>query len=183
MEATRSTSVVRFASFQLDLRTQELRRNGIKVRIPDQSIHVLAMLLEHSGEVVTRQQLQQRLWPNGTIVEFEHGVNSAINRLRQALEDSADDPRFIETLPRRGYRFLVPVEKVVVPTHASIAVLPFVNLSGEPEQAYFSDGVTEDIITELSRFRSLFVIARNSSFAFRGERIDMVEIARRLGVQ
>src|SRR5215470_7405751 len=120
------TRVVRFGSFQLDLKTQELRRNGIRVRIPDQSIQVLAILLEQSGEVVTRAELQQRLWPNGTIVEFEHGINSVINRLRQALGDSPDEPRFIETLPRRGYRFLVPVEKFASAIQgASIAVLPF----------------------------------------------------------
>src|SRR5262245_42781268 len=104
-------SVVLFGSFQLDVRSGELRRNGIRVRVPDQSIQDLAILLERSDEVVTRGELYQRLWPNGTIVEFEHGINSIINRLRQTLEDSADDPRFIETLPRRSYRFLVPVEK------------------------------------------------------------------------
>jgi eukaryotic-like serine/threonine-protein kinase len=110
MGVTRPARLVRFASFQLDVRAGELYRNGIRVRLPSQSIHVLAMLLEHPGEVVTREELRQRLWPNGTIVEFDHGINAVINRLRQALEDSADEPRFIETLPRRGYRFLVPVE-------------------------------------------------------------------------
>jgi serine/threonine protein kinase/Tol biopolymer transport system component len=103
--------VIRFASFQLDLRAGELRRNGVKVRLPDQSIQVLAKLLDHAGEVVTREELQQELWPNGTIVEFEAGINAAIKRLRQALEDSAEEPKFIETLPRRGYRFLVSVER------------------------------------------------------------------------
>ena len=102
MRWARPDSVVRFGSFELNVRSGELRRNGTKVRIPDQSIQVLAMLLEHSGEVVTREQMYQRLWPNGTIVEFEHGINSVINRLRQALEDSAHEPRFIETLPRRA---------------------------------------------------------------------------------
>ena len=182
MGPTRSASVVRFGSFQLDLRTQELRRNEIKVRIPDQSVQVLEMLLEHSGEVVTRQQLQQRLWPNGTIVEFEHGVNSAINRLRQALEDSADDPRFIETLPRRGYRFLVPVEKVAVPTHASIAVLPFVNLSADKESEYFSDGLAEEILNALSQIGDLWVAARSSSFSFKGRAVEISEIASKLNV-
>ena len=183
MGVTRYASVVRFGSFQLDLRTQELRRNGIKVRIPDQSIQVLAMLLEHSGEVVTRQELQQRLWPNGTIVEFEHGVNSVINRLRQALEDSADEPRFIETLPRRGYRFLVPVEKFAsAPPHASIAVLPFTNLGADKESEYFSDGLAEEILNALSQIEDLRVAARTSSFSFKGRAVEISEIATKLNV-
>jgi len=101
----------RFGAFQLDLRARELRRNGIKVRVPDQSIQVLAMLLEHPGEVVTREEVHQRLWPNGTIVEFDHSINAAIKRLRQALEDSAEEPRYVETLPRLGYRFIGTVEQ------------------------------------------------------------------------
>ncbi len=104
-------SFVRFGAFHLDLRTRELRRNGVKVRVPDQSIQVLAMLLEHSGEVVMRENLHRKLWPNGTIVEFDHSINSAIMRLRQALEDSADEPRYIETLPRIGYRFIGTVDE------------------------------------------------------------------------
>src|SRR4029077_1847125 len=95
---------------QLDLRARELRKNGAKVKIPDQSIEVLAILLEHPGEVVTREELHHRLWPNGTIVEFEHSIYAAIKRLRQALEDSAEAPRYVETLPRLGYRFIGPVE-------------------------------------------------------------------------
>src|ERR1700693_3463729 len=101
---------IRFGPFQLNLRAAELRRNGAKVRVPDQSIKVLTMLVQSSGEVVTREQLHQKLWPNGTIVEFDSSINAAIRRLREALDDSADAPQFIETLPRRGYRFLVPVE-------------------------------------------------------------------------
>ena len=106
------TRFIRFGSFQLDLKAGELRRNGVKVRVPDQSIQLLAMLMERQGEVVTREELHQRLWPNGTIVEFDHSINAAIMRLRQALEDSAEEPRFIETLPRRGYRFIFQVEQV-----------------------------------------------------------------------
>ena len=102
---------VRFGSFQLDLRAGELRRNGIKVRAPDQSIKVLALLVEEPGEVVTREELRQKLWPNGTIVEFDRSINAAIKRLRQALEDFSEEPKFVETLPKRGYRFLVPVER------------------------------------------------------------------------
>jgi DNA-binding winged helix-turn-helix (wHTH) protein len=109
MGASSLARLFRFAAFQLDLRAGELRRNGVKVRVPDQSIQVLAMLLEHPGEVVTREELHQKLWPNGTIVEFDHSINAAIKRLRKALEDSAEEPRFIETLPRRGYRFILPV--------------------------------------------------------------------------
>jgi DNA-binding winged helix-turn-helix (wHTH) protein len=101
----------RFGAFQLDLRARELRRNGIKVRVPDQSIQVLAMLLEHPGEVVTREEVHQRLWPNGTIVEFDHSINAAIKRLRQALEDSPETPLYVETLPRLGYRFIGSVEQ------------------------------------------------------------------------
>jgi serine/threonine protein kinase len=112
MGATRLARFLRFGPFQLDMRAGELRRNGVKVRVPDQSIQVLAMLLEHPGEVVTREELHHKLWPNGTIVEFDHSINAAIKRLRQALEDSAEEPRFIETLPRRGYRFIVSVEQV-----------------------------------------------------------------------
>ena len=101
---------IRFGPFQLDLHTAELRRNGTRVRLPDQSIKVLTMLVESSGEIVTREHLHQKLWPNGTIVEFDNSINAAVRRLREALEDSADAPQYIETLPRRGYRFLVPVE-------------------------------------------------------------------------
>jgi eukaryotic-like serine/threonine-protein kinase len=103
---------LRFGPFQLDVRAAELRRNGTKIRVPDQSITVLMMLVQSSGEIVTRPELHQKLWPNGTIVEFDNGINAAIKRLREALEDSAEEPRFIETLPRRGYRFLVPVVQV-----------------------------------------------------------------------
>jgi DNA-binding winged helix-turn-helix (wHTH) protein len=104
----------RFGAFQLDLRAIELRRNGVKVRLPDQSIKVLAMLLEHPDKVVTRQELHHRLWPNGTIVEFDHIINAAVKRLRQALEDSAGEPRYVETLPRIGYVFICGVEQSLV---------------------------------------------------------------------
>src|SRR5215831_8144365 len=160
MDVAGPASSVRFGTFQLDLQAGELRRNGIKVRLPNQSIQVLAILLERSGEVVTRAELQQRLWSNGTIVDFEHGINSVINRLRQALEDSPNQPRFIETLPRRGYRFLVPVEKPSsAPQDASVAVLPFTNLSADRDNDYFSDGLAEEILNALSQVEELRVAA------------------------
>jgi DNA-binding winged helix-turn-helix (wHTH) protein len=103
MGAASPARFLRFDAFQLNLRARELRRNGVKVRVPDQSIQILAMLLEHPGEVVTRDEVHRQLWPNGTIVEFDHSINAAIRRLRQALEDSAEEPRFVETLPRIAY--------------------------------------------------------------------------------
>jgi eukaryotic-like serine/threonine-protein kinase len=106
---------IRFGVFQLDLRARELRRSGIKVRVPEQSIQVLAMLLEHPGDLVGRAEVLQKLWPNGTIVEFDHSINAAVKRLRQALGDSVEAPRYIETLPRLGYRFIGPVERTPEP--------------------------------------------------------------------
>src|SRR5216684_2788556 len=103
-----STSVppARFGPFEVDFRAGELLKNGRRIRLQDQPLQVLAMLLEHPGNVVTRDEFRQELWPNDTFVDFDHGLNNAINRLRDALNDSAEVPRFIETLPRRGYRFI-----------------------------------------------------------------------------
>jgi len=108
-------SVVKFGAFELDLQARELRNRGIRMRLRDQSIEILSMLVERQGEVVTREEIRERLWPDGTIVEFEHSVNSAVNRLREALGDSPNNPHFIETLPRRGYRFLSRAEIVAKP--------------------------------------------------------------------
>jgi len=108
--STHPGRVARFGVFELDLRARELRRKGMKVKLPEQSFQILAMLLEQPGELVTRDEIQGRLWPNDTVVEFDHSINAAIKRLRDALGDSADNPRFVETLARRGYRFLAPVE-------------------------------------------------------------------------
>jgi Tol biopolymer transport system component/DNA-binding winged helix-turn-helix (wHTH) protein len=109
---------IRFGTFEVDLRAGELRRNGFKVRLQEQPFQVLTMLLERPGEVVTREDLRARLWPSDTFVDFDHGLNAAVKRLRDALGDSADNPRFVETLARRGYRFLGPVEGPAAPAHA-----------------------------------------------------------------
>jgi DNA-binding winged helix-turn-helix (wHTH) protein len=101
---------VRFGSFEVDLRAAELRKSGVKIKLQGQPFQVLALLLERPGEVVTREELQEKLWAGETFVDFEHGLNKAISRLREALSDEADNPRFIETLPRRGYRLIAPVE-------------------------------------------------------------------------
>src|ERR1700752_2963435 len=100
---------LRFGVFELDLRAGELRKHGLRVRLQEQPFQVLATLLEHPGEVVTREELQKKLWPAGTFVDFEHGLNKAINKIREALNDSAESPRFVETVSRRGYRFLAEV--------------------------------------------------------------------------
>ena len=105
-----SSSVIRFGAYEADLRTGELRKHGLRIKLQDQPFQILAMLLERPGELVTREQIQQKLWPSDTFVDFDHSLNTAIRRLRDALSDSADNPRFIETLPRRGYRFLGQVD-------------------------------------------------------------------------
>src|SRR5215467_3741071 len=105
-----ANGVIRFGIFEVDLRAGQLRRNGLKVRLQEQPFQVLAMLLKRPGEVVTREDLHARLWPADTFVDFDHGLNAAVKRLRDALGDSAENPRFVETLARRGYRFLAPLE-------------------------------------------------------------------------
>src|SRR6202008_4540560 len=98
--------VVRFGAYEADLRAGELRKNGLRIRLSEQPFQVLTILLEPPGEVVAREELQKRLWPDGTFVDFEQGLNAAVKRLREVLDDSADTPHLIETLPRRGYRFM-----------------------------------------------------------------------------
>ncbi len=107
---SRPTNTVRFGPFQLDLRAAELHNNGTKIRLPEQPFQILVQLVEHPGEVVTREELRQRLWRSDTFVDFEHSLNMAVRRLRQALDESAENPRYIETLPRLGYRLIVPLE-------------------------------------------------------------------------
>src|SRR5580700_7991117 len=105
--------LVRFGLFEVDLATNELRKQGRRIKLQEQPCRILAILLDDIGKVVTREELSKRLWPDGTFVDFDHSLNTAIMRLREALGDSSDNPRFIETLPRHGYRFIAPVEDVV----------------------------------------------------------------------
>jgi Tol biopolymer transport system component/DNA-binding winged helix-turn-helix (wHTH) protein len=109
LEQVPNPQVVRFGTFEVDLRLGELRKNGIRVKLTGQPFQILVILLEHPGDLVTRKQLQRRLWPSDTFVDFDRGLNAAINRVREALGDSAENPRFVETLPRRGYRFIAPL--------------------------------------------------------------------------
>src|ERR1700731_4376343 len=106
---TRSAGILRFATFEGDLRSGELRKKGVRIKLQEQPFHVLTVLLQRPGEVVTREELRNQNWPPDTFVDFDNSLNTAINKLREALGDSADNPRFIETLPRRGYRFIAPV--------------------------------------------------------------------------
>src|SRR5215207_2545558 len=243
-------SLVRFGAFQLDLQTGELQKGGARINLPDQPFRVLATLLERPGELVTREVLRQRLWSAETFVDFEHGLNAAVRRLRDALGDSADVPRFIETLPRRGYRFIVPViqppateeassrpeeptKSEALPTPAvtlarpltrarvlgviatvvlvaaavlwafgyrsrsairgesaaasgrsMLAVLPFENLTGDPDQEYLADGMTDELIAQLGRMdpSRLGVIARTSAMQFKKTTKRADQIGSELGV-
>src|SRR3989441_744847 len=109
---TRSPGILRFGVFEVDVRSGELRRQGVRIKLQEQPFHVLTVLLQRPGEVVTREELRSQNWPADTFVDFDNSLNTAINKLREALGDSADNPRFIETLPRRGYRFIAPVTSV-----------------------------------------------------------------------
>src|SRR5262245_15067406 len=171
------SDLLRFGSFALDCRSRELHHGTRSVRLQEQPFEILRLMLEHAGGVVTRDELRRRLWPDGTFVDFEHSLNAAIKRLRAALGDDADHPRFVETVPRRGYRFIAPIgssEEVTVaeaPTaKLRLAVLPFSNLSDDSSQEYFSDGLTEEMIAQLGTLcrDRIGVLARWSSMVFKG---------------
>src|SRR3954464_13879308 len=106
MSTSASSRILRFGPFEAEVQAGELRKRGLKVRLQDQPFQILVMLLERPGELVTRQEIHQNLWPADTFVDFDHGLNNAVNRLREALDDSPETPRFIETLPKKGYRFI-----------------------------------------------------------------------------
>jgi DNA-binding winged helix-turn-helix (wHTH) protein len=108
---TRTPLIARFGTFEVDLRARELRKQAKRIKLQDQPFQLLAVLLQRPGDVVTREELRSQIWPEDTFVDFDNSLNTAINKLREALEDSADNPRFIETLPRRGYRFLDAMEE------------------------------------------------------------------------
>jgi len=177
--------VVQFGIFAVDPGARELRRQGIKIRLQDQPFQILEMLLEHLGEITTREQLRQRIWPADTFVDFDQGLYNAVNKLRQALRDTADTPRYVETVPRRGYRFIGSIHAVAEPSPGrirSVAVLPLENLSGDPEQEYFADGLTESLISSLARISALRVISRTTTMHYKKARRPLPEIARELQV-
>ncbi len=172
---------VRFGVFEADLHAGELRKAGVKIKLQKQPFQILQMLLEHPGEVITREQLQKAIWPPDTFVDFEQGLHSAIKRLREAVGDSADTPRFIETVPGRGYRFIGTIGSGAGRIK-SLAVLPLENLSRDPEQEYFAEGLTEALITILAKIGALRVVPRTSAMQYKGVRKPVREIARELDV-
>ena len=230
-----SPAILRFGVFEVDLRSGELRKQGVRIKLQEQPFHVLTLLLQRHGEVVSREDLRSKIWRADSFIDFDSGLNTSINKLREALDDSAASPRFIETLPRRGYRFIAPVETPALdwaappiegahpgtslqkrwllasaavllgiallslawgpggmrarlmpgraqPSITSLAVLPLQNLSGDPAQEYFSDGLTDELITEVARISTLRVISRTSSMQYKGTHKSLPVIARELGV-
>ena len=249
MKRSRSTSVVQFGAYEVSLQSGEVRKAGMRIRVQQQPMKLLEILLERPGEIVTREELRRRVWPNEGFGDFDQALNIAIGKLRSAFGDSAENPRFIETLPKRGYRFIADVSVVgadarpkrpesapgdvpardpeptkhgaglaVAPkgrlssSHRliiagalvlsflvvslwlfrtpsrgtrsirSLAVLPLDNLSGDPSQNYFADGMTDELITDLAQISALRVISRTSVMVYKGARKPLPQIARELNV-
>ena len=261
-DMAKPSQLYRFADFEADVRARQLRKHGSKIKLQGQPFEMLLMLLESPGEVITREQMQQKLWPVDTFVDFEHSLNTSIKKLRHALNDSAAEPRYIETLPRVGYRFIAPVTvaeessgdiaalplqapspvdgipgttaEVSSPRHSftwflglalaafaiagtavafnggktrdrlmgilrssknsagmasaakksrrSVAVLPLQNLSADPNQNYFADGMTDELTTDLAQFADLRVISRTSAMHYRDSSKTAPQIGKELGV-
>jgi len=244
--SAQSPGRVRFDGFEVDLRSGEIWENGTRVRLQEQPFQVLRVLLERNGEIVTREELKRTLWPADTFVDFDDGLNTAVKKIRDVLGDSAEQTRYIETIPRRGYRFKCPVERqsdpevepvpgpnpqltvtssgpeaagkrrtsrraafvavgalaliailvgadvdrwrtrlfapVAAPRIESLAVLPLANLSHDPEQDYFADGMTETLIADLAQVSALRVISRTSAMHYKGSNKTLPQIARDLNV-
>ena len=173
-----TTMNTRFGAFEVDLEGRRLLKKGTQIPLREQSFQVLAALIDRPGEIVTREELRKRFWSSDTFVDFEVALNSAVSRLRDALGDSADEPSFIETIPKRGYRFVAPI-----PKRPAVAVMPFVNQTAEAKDEYFSDGLTDELIRVLSRIDGLRVTASSVVFRFKGQRCDARQIGRELGVE
>src|SRR5215470_14906419 len=185
---------VRFGQFRLDLRQRKLARDGEPVQLSSRALDILCVLASAKGEVVSKDDLMAQVWP-GVVVE-ENNIQVHVSGLRKALEQGKSGQSCLVTVPGRGYR-LIGIEpfspatvsdiaigrELDLPDRPSIAVLPFQNMGGDIEQEYFADGVVEEIITALSRFSGLFVIARNSSFTYKGRSVDIKQVGCELGVR
>lgn len=184
-------ALVRFGVFEFHPKSGELLKQGRRVRLSGQPAQILAFLLRRPGDLVTREELQQALRPADTHVNFDQSLNAAMKRLRHALGDSPGKPLFIETMARRGYRFIAPVTSPgqstlpsVRTVHAvhSIAVLPFENATADPDADYLIDGLTEAISNALSRLPALRVLARSTVFRYRGKPVDCRALVWKLSV-
>jgi TolB-like protein len=179
--ALRQSRIRKFGVFEIDLDTGELRKSGMRQKLAGQPFEVLRLLLERPQQVVTRKELRQRLWAKDTFVDYDLALKKAINRIREVLGDSADSPRFIETVPRQGYRFIGDIGRDA-PRFRSLAVLPLENLSRDPEQEFFAEGMTEALTTMLAKIGELRVVSRTSAMLYKGARKPLREIARELEV-
>jgi len=177
-----SSKVVRFGPFEFEIRNGILRKGGKPLQLPPQPARILALLVTRCGDVVTREELQHEIWGDDTFVDFEHNLNFSVRQIRAVLRDNPKKPRFIETLPRRGYRFISNVSESSIQTIQSLAVLPLENLSNDPEQEYFADGMTDELITELAKIINLRVISRTSVQCYKKARKPLPQIARKLNV-
>jgi TolB-like protein/tetratricopeptide (TPR) repeat protein len=186
-----AASIVRFGLFQFDLRSRELWKQGIPIRLTDQPSRILTHLLQKPGEVVIREELRLTLWASDTHVNYEQGLNAAVKRLRHALGDAPENPVFIETIARRGYRFIAPVtppqgtgDAAYSPLESvrSIAVLPFHNATRDPEADSVIDGLMDAAIHALSRLAAVRVLARSMVLRYRSQELDHRVVGRKLGV-
>ena len=168
---------VSFGPYELDPENGTLWKHGSALRLREQAVQVLVALVARPGELVTRDELRRKLWNDGTVVDFDVGLNTAISRLRRVLNDPVGSPRFIETVPKRGYRFIAPS-----PKPHSLAVMPFVNQSAEREGDYFSDGLTEELIRTCWRIDGLRVAGRATISRFQKQPYDPIRAAKELGV-
>lgn len=186
---TASARILRFGAFEVDLQVRELRRRGLRVKLQQKPFQILELLLTRPGELVTRKEVAQHLWP-GVHVNFDRSLNTAVNALRRALADSPRNPRYLETRSGLGYRFIAPVEKISdaqEQRHAasidSIAVLPFINAGGSPALNSLTDGIAESIIAALSSDTRLRIVAHSSAFRYRANDQDAVVIGKDLNVR
>jgi TolB-like protein/tetratricopeptide (TPR) repeat protein len=178
------SNIVRFGIFELDLSRNELRRKGVRIKVHQQPFEILRLLVEHRGEMVSRQLIQKTLWPEDHFVDFERSINTAIMRLRHALRESAKSPAYIETVARTGYRLLVPVvEEGEGRRIRAIAILPLQDLSGLPDTQYFVDGLTDSLVTAMAVASDLRVVSRPSMQIYKDSRLSSREIAKELNVQ
>jgi len=185
--------IYQFSGCSLDTELFELRRQGQLVGLEPQVFRVIVYLIKNRDRVVMKDELVEKIW-DGRVVS-DSVLNTRINSARNALGDSGKAQSIIRTFPRRGFRFVAGVvetqsgfsapinSQIALPDRPSIAVLPFSNISGDPDQEYFADGLAEDIITGLSKFHWFFVIARNSSFTYKGSAVDVKQVGRELGVR